>query len=167
LGFKGYFLSGVRIMGLNGEEAVRVSRDKNAFLPAMLVFLIGGLSISVGIFIEDGIPSLSGTGKFIAVMAFTNLAFSFFIAAVMHLMAKLAGGRAAYGEYYRAMALGSITSWAQAVPFFGTFVALWGLPVNVVVLEKTHGIARIKSIAIVAVAVAMIAVFLYTFDFSR
>lgn len=162
---KNYFLSGVEIVKLNGEEAVKVSRDGKATVPAVLVFLIGGLAISIGVFIRDGLPPTGKTGMFMAGMAATNLALSFFVAGMIHLMARLAGGRAAYGEYYRAMALGSITSWTQVIPFFGTFISLWSIPVNVVVLEKTHGIARVKSIAIVAAAIAVTAGLLYSLDF--
>ena len=71
---------------------------------------------------------------------------------ILHLVATLAfGAKGDFMSLLRAESHASIIGWAGIIPFIGTIVGLWHIPVTIVILESVYGMPRGKAIATVAV----------------
>ncbi len=147
--FKGYIMKGIEIVKLNKDVAEEVSKDENAFAPAMAFIAIGGLASGIGAILRGGSVMLIVGAPILAVL------FSFVGVGILYLLARLFGGTGDYKGYYTALGIGDLPAWAGIIPFLGAFVALWSIPVAVIVTERVHKISTGKAVAVVLIPVAL------------
>lgn len=130
-----------RIAQLDRTAAREVAQDPQA-MPASLVIL--GISGLVGSLLNP---------FFIPVAVVAAIVFAFIGIGIVHLVAKLFGGRGDFVPLFNAIAHGhGLVSFAGLIPFLGWLVSLvWGFVINVVVVEAVHGLPRDKAIIVVAI----------------
>ena len=149
-GFVDSVKQAVEIVKLNGKAAVNVSKDKNATLMGILIVIIGGTL--------SGIANLAGTFDLLLVILapmVVGLIFFFVSVGIIHLLARLFGGKAGYMELFRAQSHVQILSWLVIIPFLGNtlnfLVSLWSIVVSVVILENVHKLSRGKAVMVVLI----------------
>lgn len=142
---KKYFMQGLEILKLNAKTAEGVAKDEKATGYAIIFVLIAGLTQAIGTFNLPGLVALP----------ITTLVISFFGIGILHVLAKLFGGTAAFMEFYRTMGVGYVGVWIAVIPFLGPIlmglVGLWYLVVHVVVLKAVHKLTTGKAIVVVAI----------------
>lgn len=149
LDYKGYLIKALRILRLDKSAALDVAKDEKAFLPGVIVLVIGGVAAGAGM-LMTGVVAVKDVTFLILAMPFLNVVSYALFMFVFHLIARLFGGKATFGEYFRAVSFGSIITWTQVVPLFGMVASLWSIPVNIFILEKVHGLRRIEAVAIMS-----------------
>ena len=156
-GFVDSVKQAVEIVKLNGKAAVNVSKDKNATLMGILIVIIGGTL--------SGIANLAGTfDLLLVILAPMMILISFFVSVgIIHLLARLFGGKAGYMELFRAQSHAQILSWLGPlviISFLGNIlnflVSLWSIVVSIVILENVHKLSRGKAIMVVLIPVFML-----------
>ena len=142
----------VEIVKLNGKVAENVSKDKNATLMGLLIIAIGGI---LGQVLSLEIATIIFTLMFLIIGYFI-------IVGIMHILARLFGGKAKYIELFRAQSHAAILSWLgilAIIPFLGGVVnfliSVWGIVVNVTILENVHKLTRGKAIIVVLIPVIL------------
>lgn len=159
--FGKYLLQAVQIVKLRGEAAALAASDEGALIPGIIVLAAGGLAVAIGAVLQGNAGTLGEAVFFLLFAPVLNVViFSFFLA-VFHAVARLFGGKASFQSYYRAAALASIITWSQAIPFVGTIISVWSIPVNVIVLESVHKLKRLEAAAVVALMMASATGLLY------
>ena len=136
----------IEIVKLNGTVSAEVGRDEQSLQPG-LVFIAGsGLAAGISALFSHG-----GIGGLISMPIMAIVGY-FVGVGILHLVATLAfGGKGDYLSLLRAESHAAIIGWAGIIPFIGTLIGLWHLPVTVVILENIYGMTRNKAIATVAV----------------
>lgn len=147
--YKGYLIKGLRILRLDGTAAIDVAKDEKAFLPGVLILVIGGVAAGAGM-LMTGAGASQDAMFLIFAMPFLNVVSYGLFMFVFHLVARLFGGKATFREYFRAVSFGSMITWIQVVPLLGMAASLWSIPVNIFILEKVHGLRRIEAVAIMS-----------------
>ncbi len=147
--FKEYLSKGLEIVKLNRDAASEVAAQEDAFGMAILFFAIGGLAAGLG-----SVMTKLGFGFFTVIFfPAAHVIGSFVWVGVLYLLSKLFGGTGTYREHYSALGIGSLAGWAQIVPVIGGIVALWNIPVSVVVTERIHNISTGKAVAVVLIPI--------------
>lgn len=142
----GSFKKAIEIVKLNGTAAAEVARDEQSLQPGLIFVAVSGLMMGIG-----GLASHGGVGGLIA-MPISALVGVLVGVGILHLVATLAfGGTGDYLSLLRAESHAAIIGWAAIIPFIGSLVGLWHLPVTVVILQNVYGMRRDKAIATVAV----------------
>lgn len=150
--FKGWLGKGLGITKLDREAAADVAYDPESFGPAVLFYAIGGLAGGVGSFIITG-----GAGFFMLISGPVFAVIGSFIGVgILHLIARLLGGRADFKGYYSALGVGSVIQWTQVVPVLGHILSLWYLPVVVVATERVHRISTARAILVVLIPALLV-----------
>jgi len=145
--FKEYLKKGIDIVKLNKDAASEVASQEDAFGMAILFFAIGGLAAGLG-----SVMTKLGFGFFtIILFPVFHVIGSFIWTGILFLLAKLFGGTGTYRAHYSALGIGSLAGWAQIVPVLGGIVALWNIPVSVIVTERIHNISTGKAVAVVLI----------------
>ena len=136
----------IEIVKLNGSVAAEVGRDEQSLKPG-LVFIAGsGLAAGVWTLFRHG-----GVGGLI-MMPITAILGYFVGVGILHLVATIAfGAKGDFMSLLRAESHASIIGWAQIIPFVGSLLGLWHIPVTIVILQNVYGMPREKAIATVAV----------------
>lgn len=147
MNFKEYLKKGIEIVKLNRDAADEVAAQEDAFGMAMLFFAIGGLAAGLG-----SVMASLGFGFFMIILfPVMHVIGSFIWTGILFLLARLFGGTGTYKAHYSALGIGSIPGWAQVVPVLGGIVALWNIPVAVIVTERIHRISTGKAVAVVLI----------------
>lgn len=147
-----YLAAAWRIILLKGDAAVEVSRDGSATFAGIVVVAITGVLLGLASLLYGPVQaSFVEIFVVMCIAAAIMVCFSFVFTGILHALARLFGGRASFIEYYRPVALASITAWARLVPMIGFFLALWAIPVNIVIIEKVHGLTRRRSIIVFSI----------------
>lgn len=156
-----YLRKAVEIIRLRKEAAQEAANDEAALVPGIIILAIGGLAVAIGAMLQGIVTEPVEAAFFLLFAPVLNvLIFSAFIS-VFHAIARLFGGTATYQAYYRAAALASIVGWVQVLPGIGTYLSIWTLPVNVIVLEGVHKLRRIEAVAVVCLMMAAAVSLLY------
>lgn len=149
---KKYFLDGIEILKLDTKTAVKVSKDKKARNYAFLFFALVGLAQAIG--------TLNLPGIILGPIMYFLL--SFVGVGIIHVLAKLFGGKAKFMDFYQVAGIGSVAMWISVIPILGPFLAglvnLWYLVVTVVVLKAVHKLSTTKAIIVVAIPVVISAI---------
>lgn len=136
----------IEIVKLNGSVAAEVGRDEQSLNPGLIFIAVSGLASGISALFSHG-----GIGGLIS-MPIMAIVVYFVSVGILHLVATLAfGGKGDFMSLLRAESHAAIIGWAGIIPFIGTLVGLWHLPVTVVILESVYGMPRNKAIATVAV----------------
>ena len=145
--FGDYVKLAMEIVQLKGKSMDAVSKDKNAFKMAMLFIAIGGVASAIGSFNPIGIilnPILAIVASFVGV-------------GILHLIAKLFGGKAKYQELYSVIGLASILQWISIIPLLGMalggIAGLWMMVVNVIAVKNMHKLSIGKAVIVVLIPV--------------
>lgn len=150
--FKEYFSKGIEIVKLNRDAADEVAAQEDAFGMAMLFFAIGGLAAGLG-----SVMVSLGFGFFMLIFfPVMHVVGSFIWTGILFLLARLFGGTGTFKAHYSALGIGSLPGWAQIVPVLGGIVALWNIPVSVIVTERIHKISTGKAVAVVLIPMVFI-----------
>jgi len=144
--FKYYLKQGIGLMTLNRDIVEEMSKDKNAFAPAVLFFAIGGLAAPGAMFTWGGI-----TGIIIGTVSgpVFSVIFSFIGVGILYLLAKLFGGAGQFKGYYSALGIGSLPIWAAIIPpyytILGLYISFCSIPIAVVVTNRVHKLSTGKA----------------------
>jgi len=132
---------------LDRDAASEVATMPEAIGPAVLTFAIAGLAGGLATTVTTG-----GAG-FISIVLFPILMVVVYaiIAGILHFIAGLFGGKATYGEYYRALGAGAVVLWLMVIPFVGQIASFWYLVVSVAVTERVQGISMGRAVATVLI----------------
>jgi hypothetical protein len=141
MGFKGWLAKGWEITKLDRDAAELVAHDPESFWPAVLFFAIGGLAEGIG-------ASVLSAGSSIVFAPVLTVLASFIGVGILHLVALMLGGKSDFKSYYSALGIGSLPLWARIVPGLGHIVALWEIPVSVVVTERVHGLSTGRAVVV-------------------
>ena len=162
-GFVDSVKQAVEIVKLNGKAAVNVSKDKNATLMGILIVIIGGTLSGIANLAGAFDPYIKGMGKILLVILASmvvGLIFFFVSVGIIHLLARLFGGKAGYMELFRAQSHAQILSWLGPlviISFLGNIlnflVSLWSIVVSIVILGNVHKLSRGKAIVVVLIPV--------------
>lgn len=144
--FKKYFQQGIEIVKLNDKTIDTVAKDKKATNMAILFFAIGGGILGLLTF---------NPAAFIFSALFTA-GFSFIWTGILHLLAKIFGGKAGFMEFYRPLGVGSIISWLSFIPILGQIIGLWTIVIEIIVLKEVHKLSTLKSVIIVLLPLIVI-----------
>ena len=148
--FKKYLFDGWEIFKLNGKVAKKVAEDKNALTYAILFFVLAGVASAIG--------QRKFWGIFYAPIGV--LIGTFIMFGIIHLLAKLFGGKASFPQFYRACGIGYIGMWISIIPFAGVvlggIVMLWYLVVDVVILKHVHQLTTGKAVFVVLIPVIIV-----------
>ena len=136
----------IEIVKLNGSVAAEVGRDEGSLQPGLVFIAVSGLAAGVAAIFQHGgigglitMPIMAIVGYFVGV-------------GILHLVATIAfGAKGDFMSLLRAESHAAIIGWAGIIPFIGTLVGLWHVPVTVVILQNVYGMQRDKAIATVAV----------------
>lgn len=147
VGFIDSVKQAIEIVKLNGKAAVNISKDKNVTLMGILIIAIGSVLTTIG----------SKQFDFsLILIPLVAIIFYFIGIGVMHILARLFGGKAKYMEYFRAESHAAILGWLgilAIISYLGgiiTFLtSIWGLVVSVVILKNVHKLTRGKAIIVV------------------
>lgn len=139
--FVGSLKRAVEIVKLNGSVAAEVGADGQALQPGLIFVAIGGALAGI----------LGGIGGLITGPIAALIGYAVGVG-ILHLVATVFfGGKGDYVSLFRAESHAAIIGWAGFIPFLGALIALWHLPVSVVILQSVYGMPREKAIATVAV----------------
>lgn len=154
MGFVDYVKQGLQIVRLKGNVASEIAKDKNAFGMGLIIIAMGGIAC--------GIVSNSLQG--IVIMPIIMVSVYFMAVGILHVIALLFGGSASYMELFRTSAVASVLGWGNIlsiIPIVGYLVivalGIWGMIVNVVIVENVHQLTRAKAIVVVLVGVIITA----------
>lgn len=143
----------IEIVKLNRAVATEVGRDEQSLQPGLVFIAVSGLAAGISTLFRHG-----GIGGLIT-MPIMAIAGYFVGVGILHLVATIFfGGKGDFMSLLRAESHASIIGWAGIIPFIGTLVGLWHLPVTVVILQSVYGMSREKAIATVAVIVGFFVV---------
>jgi hypothetical protein len=136
----------IEIVKLNGSAASEVGRDEQSLQPGLVFIAVSGLAAGVAALFQHG-----GIGGLIAA-PIAAIVGTFVGVGILHLVATVAfGAKGDFMALLRAESHAAIIGWAGIIPFVGSMLGLWHIPVTVVILENVYGMTRQKAIATVAV----------------
>ena len=143
--FRGYLAKGIELIKLSRPAADELSEDPNAFNAGMLFVAIGGLAGGIGITFHSfgiGAPAIIFWPIVAVLMSFVHVF-------ILFIIAKVLGGTGSYRSYYGALGVGCMPTWAAIVPFLGSVLSLWAIPVAVIVTERVHKLSTARSVMVV------------------
>ena len=93
----------IDIVKLKGKVIEKVSKDKNATLIGILIIAIGGILSGIGstLYGASNLEILTVILTLMFIPIYAILVY-FIIVGIMHILARLFGGKAKYIEYFRA-----------------------------------------------------------------
>lgn len=149
IGFVDYLKKGLEIIKLNEKVMGDVAKDQKATGMAVLFIAIAGVAMAIGTFMWMGIifyPIAVLIGSFIGV-------------GILHLFAKLFGGKGAFMDLYRVFGIGYILSWISVIPVVGPMISgiagLWMIVVSIIAVRKVHSLSTGKAVAVVLIPVVI------------
>jgi hypothetical protein len=152
--FKGYLSKGIELIKLSRPAADELAQDPGAFNAGMLFVAIAGLARGIGVtFLSFGIgaPTIIFWPIVIVLMSFVHVF-------ILFIIAKVLGGTGSYRSYYGALGVGCMPAWSTIVPFLGSILMLWTIPVSVIVTERVHKLSTAR--AVIVVILPMLFIFL-------
>lgn len=142
----------IEILKLNKAAIEKVAKDKQATTAGILILIIGG--------IIGGIASKKWI--LLSITPIIVLIFSFIGIGILHLIAKLFGGKAEFIELYRVLTHASILNWLSIfdlVPYLKTAIAIitsiWGIVVNFVTIKNIYKISTLKTIFVIIIPILL------------
>ena len=145
-----YYLSqAVAIARFDERAILRNSRDNNAFLYGVPLWLVANTPLAFGIAGQAGF-AFPFSLIFAVVALPVALGLQVAVWTICHLAAKfILHGKGRLAAINRVMLLGSIVGLVGIIPLIGPIVSgLWGLAIMMVTFEAIHGIRRIHAFAI-------------------
>jgi hypothetical protein len=147
--FMSYVKEGIEILKLDKKVMEKVAKDEKATTMAILFFAIGGVASAIG-----------GLNLFgIIIFPIVAAVFSFIGVGIIHILAKLFGGKAEFMQFYRSSGIGYVGSWVAVIPIIGPMISglvgLWYLVVSVVMLMAVHKLSTGKAIIVVLIPVVL------------
>jgi hypothetical protein len=143
--FRGYLAKGLDLIKLSRPAADELAEDPGAFNAGMLFVAIAGLAAGIGFtFRSFGIGA-----PLIIFWPIVAVLMSFFHVFVLFIIAKILGGTGSYRSYYGSLGVGCMPAWSAIVPFLGSILSLWTIPVAVIVTERVHKLSTARSLIVV------------------
>ena len=151
-GFGNYIKQAIEILKLNTKAMTEASKDEKAFGMAILFIAIGGVAGAIGMLNPIGIvlnPIIAIIGSFIGV-------------GILHILAKLFGGKGTFTELYKVMGLAYLIQWISVIPLIGPILSgilgLWVIVVNVVALKTVYKLSTGKAIVVILIPLIIIVI---------
>jgi len=148
--FTDYFKKGIEIVKLNAAAMTETAKDSGAFNMALLFIVLSGVAGAIGVLNPVGI----------IVFPIVALIWAFIWVGILHILARLFGGKAGYTELFNPMGLSSILGWIAVIPVIGPFLSgiagLWGIVVTVVVVKSVHSLSTGKAAAVVLIPLVIL-----------
>jgi hypothetical protein len=148
---KNYAKKGIDMIKLKQDAMSSVAKDDNATQYALLFIALAGVAQAIGTFNIPGV----------VVLPVAMLIGSFIGLGIMHILAKLFGGKAKFMEYFRAGGVSYVGMWIAVIPILGPIVmgilGLWYLVVHVVLLKAVHKLNTFQAIIVVFIPTVILA----------
>ncbi|MFW6311757.1 MAG: hypothetical protein ACOC1K_05930 [Nanoarchaeota archaeon] len=149
-----------KILGLNEQALIKVSKDEKATGYGLLTLIIAGIAMAISQLNPFGLviyPIFLIIGTFIGY-------------SIYHFLAKfILGGKATGSEYFRSLSNSFVLNWLTFIPIVGVFLQfitnIWLTVVHVFILHKVHKLSMLKSIILVLLPM-IIAIFVIIFAVS-
>ena len=149
---KKYALQGVEVIKLDSKTMEKLAKDEKATSYALLIVALVGLAQAIGTFNIPGViilPIVTVIGSFVGV-------------GIMHVLAKLFGGKAKFMEFYRTFGIGYVGMWISVIPILGPILSgilgLWYFVVNVMILKAVHKLSTVKAVIVMLIPVIIVTV---------
>ena len=146
ISFGEYFKQAIEVVKLNEKAISKAAKDSKATNMAILFYAIGGLLA--------GIASFNLIAVVLAGVMTAGM--SFIAVGILHVIAKIFGGKGQYMELYRPMGLGSVVGWVAAIPLIGWLLSLWNIVVTVTTVKTVHKLTTGKAVLVVLLPIIII-----------
>ncbi len=140
----------IEILKLNAKEIEKVAKDKQATTAGILILIIGG--------IIGGIASRRWA--LLGLTPIMVLIFSFVGIGILHMIAKLFGGKAQFMELYRTLSHAYILNWLSIfnlIPILKTVISIitgiWGLVINFVAIKSLYKLSTAKTVFVIVIPI--------------
>ncbi|GEM_PF-1223914 len=151
--FVGSIRNSVRIISLDEDVISKVSDNPDSTNAALLIAAIGGVTGSIGAFNPVGI-------FFLPIFAVAALAIG---TGVLHIIARILGGKGEYSKLFRVLGHVSIIQWFNVIPVFGFLISmllgLWSIVVSIVVIRTIHNISSFRAVLVIIIPVFVVTCF--------
>ncbi len=140
----------IEIVKLNASAMTKVAADQKATGMGVLIIVIAGVAAAIGALNPFGI----------IMMPIAYLIGTFIGIGIIHLLAKLFGGKAKFSEFYRTSSHSYVVNWIAVIPILGPMIAgilgIWNLVVTVFALKNVHKLSTGKSVVVVLIPVVIV-----------
>jgi len=161
MSFGDYILQGADVLQIKPKAIREVAADMPALRTGLVFIVIAGAAAALG--------SWTLPGLILFPLAF--LVRALIHSGMIHFLATAGfGGKGAFGEFFRPLALAHLLDWVlvvglviNIVPLLGPammillalVVTLWKLVVDTVIIETVYGLERSKAVAVMAIVVVV------------
>lgn len=151
-----YLRQALAIARLDDGAVVAASRDRNAVVYGVLIWVIGQIFIMASSWwTRDTRSARISWAVLLLAAVFLVLLGGILVLAqygLCHLLARWwFGARGSYAGVLRPLLLGSVVTWLGIIPFIGIVIAsLWSIAVMMIVFEDVDGIGRLKAFGLSA-----------------
>ncbi len=176
MGFFGYFRKGFDLAMLKGDVAEEVASDEDAFVPALVFYMLPSTVVAVLLVLlihlmsGIGMAGVGGPGAangvppqlmlvlplinrisygLIILMPLCALLGMLLYVGILHLIAKLFKGEGSFMDFFQTVGIGSLVSWGGIIPYIGVLFSLWTIPVIVVITARVYKLSTGKAVAVV------------------
>ncbi len=162
MGFTDSVKQGFEIIKLNESAMQDVARDSQATPMGILFLAIAGVASAIGTltFIF-----------FLPLLLYTILTILGTVVGVflIHLLAKLFGGKGSYSSLFRVASHASILSWITIIPILGpllgTLIGIWLLVVWTISIRTLHKLPTKKAVIVVLLFIGVILLLSFLLSF--
>ncbi|MFH1836423.1 MAG: Yip1 family protein [Methanobacteriota archaeon] len=148
--FVGSIRNSIRIIRLDEEVISKVSDNSDSTNAALLIAAIGGVAGSIGVLNPVGI-------FFLPIFAVAALAIG---TGVLHIIARILGGKGEYSKLFRVLGHVSIIQWVNVIPVVGFLISmllgLWSIVVSIVVIRTIHNISTFRAVLVIIIPVFVV-----------
>jgi hypothetical protein len=147
-----YLKQAIAIARFNDKAILQASRDNNAFLYGVPLWLVANIPVATPAIAAQGFAFPLSVVVLVFALPFVLVA-QILIWGIFHLAARfILKGKGTWAGIVRVMLLGSIVSLFTIIPLVGPILAaLWGLAILMLAFENVHRIPRMHAFAITLV----------------
>ncbi len=157
------------IVTLKERTIKKVAHDKDSWISAVLIILIAGVSGSIGslIAMRSGFAPYVGAMSAASVifMPLIGLVMSVIVIGLLHIIAKILGGKATFKQFYSTMGHATLLSWASLItylPFIGILfsiaITIWSLIADYFVIKTVQQLSTARAIWVLAIPLILMAI---------
>lgn len=130
------------------EHAIkRVAHEKDALLNGLVITIIAGIATALGTFMLPGV----------IFMPIGYLIGSFIGFGILHILAKLFGGKSNFRKFFAVGLHTSLLAWIMIVPFAGMFLGtiakIWGIVAMYFVIKNVHELSPKRSLLVLLIPI--------------
>lgn len=140
----------IEIIKLDRKEIEKVAKDQQATTAGILILIISGIIAGIA----------SKKLILLSITPILVLIFSFIGVGILHLLARLFGGKARFIELYRTLTHASILNWLSIfnlIPILKTIISIitgiWGIVINFVAIKSLYKLSTAKTVFVIVIPI--------------